>query len=99
MDETQYEPPVPGQPASKELRKLARKRILERRGLQAHLLAYGTVNAFLIAIWAISGFGFFWPMFPLMGWGIGLAFHVWDYLTPGATEEQIQAEIRRMVGE
>jgi hypothetical protein len=29
----------------------------------------------LIAIWAASGFGYFWPIWPLMGWGIGMAKH------------------------
>ena len=25
--------------------------------------------------WAITGHGFFWPFFPIMGWGIGLGMH------------------------
>ena len=26
----------------------------------------------LIVIWAATGAGYFWPIWPLLGWGIGL---------------------------
>jgi hypothetical protein len=28
------------------------------------------VSALLVAIWAASGFGFPWPVFPVLGWGL-----------------------------
>lgn len=41
-----------------------------------HLGAYLSVNAMLIVIWALTTpGGYFWPMWPLMGWGIGLVSH------------------------
>ena len=48
-----------------------------RVSFRAHLLAYVIVNAFLVAIWwfTTGGLGTFWPMWPLLGWAIGLAFH------------------------
>ncbi|MDQ6914665.1 MAG: DUF1707 domain-containing protein [Actinomycetota bacterium] len=46
-----------------------------RAGLRAHARAFLAVNLLLIAIWATSGAGYFWPMWPLLGWGIGLASH------------------------
>ncbi len=33
------------------------------------------VNLLLIAIWAATGAGYFWPVWPLFGWGIGIAMH------------------------
>ena len=30
------------------------------------------VNLLLIAIWALTGAGYFWPIWPLLGWGAGL---------------------------
>ena len=61
---------------------------------KAHLLAYFLVNTFLVAIWAVTGAGFFWPVFPILGWGIGVAFNAWDvYRRPFPTEAQIQHEI------
>src|SRR5438552_3785580 len=26
------------------------------------------VNTFIVAIWAVTGAGFFWPVFPMVGW-------------------------------
>jgi len=43
-------------------------------------------------IWlAITPGGFYWPMFPLLGWGIGLAFHVWDVYAPGLSPMDFHA--------
>lgn len=33
------------------------------------------VNLLLIVIWAATGAGYFWPIWPLLGWGIGIASH------------------------
>lgn len=40
-----------------------------------HLTIYVLVNALLIGIWAASGGGYFWPVWSILGWGIGLAAH------------------------
>ena len=37
------------------------------------------VNAFLVVAWAvIDGHGFFWPVFLVVGWGIGVVMKAWD---------------------
>jgi hypothetical protein len=41
----------------------------------AHLGAYLSVNAMLVVIWLLTGAGYPWPIWPAMGWGIGLASH------------------------
>jgi hypothetical protein len=46
-----------------------------RRELRSHLLTYLMVNAMLIGIWAATGADYFWPIWPLLGWGIGVASH------------------------
>ena len=46
-----------------------------------HLRVYLIVNAFLIAIWALTGGSDFWPIWPILGWGLGLALH--RAVTPG----------------
>jgi class 3 adenylate cyclase len=43
--------------------------------VRIHLTVYVAVNLFLIAIWAASGGGYFWPIWPILGWGIGVASH------------------------
>ena len=69
----------------------------KRRDFRSHLLGYVLVNAFLVAIWAVtSDHGFFWPMFVIGAWGIGLVMNAWDvYWRRDITEADIEHEIRR----
>ena len=76
-----------------ELRDRALDRLKKKREFQAHLFAYLFVNAFLVAIWAMTGAEFFWPIFPILGWGIGLFFHGWETYTAGPREERIRREM------
>ncbi|MFF5290056.1 2TM domain-containing protein [Paractinoplanes globisporus] len=81
-----------------ELRAAAIARLRKRRDLGAHVLAYVLVNLFLNAIWWVTTpDGFYRPIFPMLGWGIGLVFHVWDVFVGSAPpEDAIQAEMNRM---
>lgn len=80
------------------LRQQAIKQLKKRRDFHTHLLVYVLVNAFLVIIWALSGWhGFFWPIFPIVGWGIGVALNAWDvYRGDEFTEADIQREITRL---
>ena len=41
--------------------------------------------------------GFFWPVFPLVGWGIGVVMNAWDVYRPEEfTEEQVRREVERL---
>lgn len=81
----------------RSLRDRAVERVKKKSEFRTHLLAYVLVNAFLVVIWAVSGpDNFFWPIFSILGWGIGLTFHAWDTYRDGEpTEEQIQREMDR----
>jgi len=80
-----------------ERREEAIKRLKAKSDFRAHLLVYVLVNALLIGIWAVSGAGFFWPIFSILGWGIGLAFHAYGvYGSKTISEEDIEAEMRRI---
>ncbi|HPH36463.1 MAG TPA: 2TM domain-containing protein [Sediminibacterium sp.] len=49
----------------------------ERVGFRWSLLSYVFVNLFLIGIWYFGSKGnldHFWPIWPILGWGIGLVF-------------------------
>ena len=82
-----------------ELRRVAVTRLRKKRDLQAHLLAYILVNLLINGIWMVTGAGFYWPMFPLLGWGIGIAFHVWDVYAPETpSEDRIRREMQRLTG-
>ncbi len=60
-----------------EYKKAYREMELEdaRRGFLAHLTAYILVNIMLIVINVVYTPKVVWFFFPLIGWGIGLAFH------------------------
>ena len=78
------------------LREQATIRLRKQRDFRAHLLAYVLINGSLLIIWALTGSGFFWPVFPMLGWGVGLVFHAWDIYRAPLSEQQIQREIERM---
>ena len=50
----------------------ARERLRHRGPDPDHLRAYIAVNLMLVAIWALTGAGYFWPIWPILGWGIGV---------------------------
>jgi hypothetical protein len=84
-------------PQDTDLRGLAIDRLRKKRGLQAHLLAYVTVNLLLAVVWlATTSGGFYWPAIPLLGWGIGVVFNVWDVYSPQPDEKHIAREMRRL---
>jgi 2TM domain len=75
----------------------AMTQLKKQRDFRNHLLVYVLVNAFLVTIWAVTDVhGFFWPVFVIAGWGIGLVMNAWDvYWRHEITEEEIQREMER----
>jgi hypothetical protein len=43
------------------------------RARRGDLVPFVAVNLVLIAIWAATGGGYFWPIWPLLGWGLSFA--------------------------
>ena len=60
-----------------EHRAAAIARITDKRDFRNHTLVYCAVNTLLVVIWAVSGAGYFWPIWPIAGWGIALALQAW----------------------
>ena len=60
---------------TEDRRQQAIRRIQAKRGFRVHFAVYLAVNALLVLIWAMSGAGYFWPVWPMFGWGIGVAAH------------------------
>lgn len=75
-----------------DLRDRAIGQLKKKRDFRGHLLVYALVNTFLVVIWAITGAHFFWPIFPMVGWGIGVVMNAWDVYRPLEPDE---TEIRR----
>ena len=87
-----------GDATQDDLRERAVTSLKKKRDFRTHLFIYVTVNAMLVVIWAItSDGGLFWPIFPILGWGIGVAWNAWDvYGRKPLTEEEIQREAQKL---
>lgn len=69
-----HQPPPPGK--DPQLWYIAQK----RTSFKYHLATYIVVNIFFWILWYFSGRhssqeGWPWPLWPMIGWGIGLFFH------------------------
>jgi hypothetical protein len=88
--------------SEEELYKLAKARVDEKKGFFSHLASYCIVNAALFLLWRFAtGAGYPWFLWPLAGWGIGLAFHfVGVFVLPtrrgGWEQREIAREMERL---
>lgn len=80
-----------------DARTAAIKRLEAKRDVRNHAVVYVLVNLVLVAIWALSGGGYFWPVWAIFGWGIGLAFHAYSVFVESRpiSEDAIADEMRR----
>ena len=80
------------------IRDRAVRRLKKRRDFHAHLLVYVLANGCFTAVWFAAGaHGFFWPVFLIGFWGIGVVMNAWDvYHGEDFSEDQIQREMRRL---
>jgi hypothetical protein len=64
------------QQRDEELWQTAKARVGFRWGLASYVI----VNAMLVAIWYLrpGHHQHFWPIWPIMGWGVGLAFQYFN---------------------
>jgi hypothetical protein len=82
---------------AEDARDRAVRSLRKKADFRNHLLAYVLVNAAIVVVWVMTGSGFFWPMIPILGWGIGLLFHAQDvYGHQEITEADIRREMERM---
>jgi hypothetical protein len=53
----------------------AKQRVSEIKGFYQHLAVYVVINAGLVAINLLTSPRYLWFVWPLLGWGIGVALH------------------------
>ncbi len=71
-------------------------RLKHRQSFQQNALIFLGVAVLLVVIWAVSGAGFFWPIFPIAGMAIGLAAQAFQlYGQRPISEDAIQREMQR----
>jgi hypothetical protein len=81
---------------TEDQRQWAINRIRAKRSFWVHLAVYLAVNTLLVFIWAAGSGGHFWPVWPMLGWGIGVVAHgVTVHVGPSTiSEERIERELR-----
>jgi hypothetical protein len=83
-----------GDPA---LRQAAITHLHKKREFWQHAFVYVVINLVINLIWLFTTpGGFYWPMFPLLGWGIGIAFHALDVFSRQPSEYTIEREMNRL---
>jgi hypothetical protein len=84
-------------PGVDPVRAQALRRLKKKRDLAAHVLVFTLVNGFFVIIWAFTSSGFFWPVFPIAGWGIGLIMNAWDvWRGDDFSDAEVAREIARL---
>ncbi len=89
---------------SKEEIQQAKKRVKKKKDFYQHLIAFVIVNSFLFFLNMVTTPFTWWFHYPLMGWGVGLAFHyVEAFGVPGFNilsreweEKELDSELHRM---
>jgi Domain of unknown function (DUF1707)/2TM domain len=56
-------------------RRRAARQAGARLGVRIHLLAFLAMTAVVLSVWAATGAGYFWPIWPILGTAIGLVSH------------------------
>jgi fatty acid desaturase len=78
-------------------RDLAIVRLKKKADFRTHLFVFVVVNTAFVVIWAVMGGPVFWPLLPILLWGMGLIFHARDvYGSHDFTEDEIRREMERM---
>lgn len=89
-----------GVESQEELRKRAIKRVRAKQNFWRLATLFVIIWAILIAVWALSGGGYFWPAWAILGMGIALAFTAWGTFGKGddVSQAKVEAEMRKMDG-
>ncbi|MTJ50407.1 2TM domain-containing protein [Dolichospermum sp. UHCC 0259] len=47
----------------------------QRKGFKSHLFTFLAINGFLVILNLVVSPGYFWAIYPMLGWGLGLLLH------------------------
>jgi hypothetical protein len=82
-----------------DLRKQAIESLHRKRSFKNFVAGWFILNAIMVAVWALTGGGPFWPGWVLFGTTIALAFSAWGAYGNAnrpITENDIQNEIKKL---
>jgi hypothetical protein len=74
-------------------RQAAIERVKAKRDFRVHAAVFILANVLFLVGWLTGPVSYFWPIWPFIGWGLGLAYHGWCVY--GAEKPISEDEIRR----
>lgn len=80
--------------------KQARKRVKEIKKFYSNAIAYVLVNTFLVVLNLVTSPEHLWFIYPLLGWGLGLASHATQvYGMPGLSSDWEERKVRELTSD
>jgi len=79
-----------------DLQKRAEAKLNKRQDFGIHVAAYLSVNTLLVTLWSFAGGGEFWPLIPIVVWGLALALHGWSVFGRFSSEDPLAREMDRL---
>ncbi len=71
----------------------------KKHDLFINVIIYIAVNLMLIFIWFMTGVKFFWPIFSMFGWGLGIAFMAIDivcFINNKGYSDKVEREYQKL---
>lgn len=79
-------------------RKAAEERLNSQAGFKKMVGGFLILIVILIVIWALTGQGYFWPAWAMLGLGVATAFSAWSAYGPrakGPSQADIEEEAKK----
>lgn len=80
-----------------ELMKLAKRRVYSRKAFCVHLTVCAAITVMLVIIYFVTSYGeYFWPLWPMIGLGMGIVVHAIVFSSIFNSEDKVKAEYDRL---
>ena len=86
------------EPSEEQIYEEARQKVRERKRFYRDLTTYLIVNAVLVVVWALSGRGYPWFLWPLGIWGAFVLGHFLRIFVfgNGSDQQEIEKEVEKI---
>lgn len=74
-------------------------RINAKRDFKIHAAVFTVANLVFVLGWLLTGpASYCWPIWPFLGWGLGLSYHAWCVYAPKRpiSEDEIEREMHKV---
>ncbi|MEL6390425.1 MAG: 2TM domain-containing protein [Bacteroidota bacterium] len=73
----------------------AKERVRKRRKFYSHAMSWVVMSVFFILL-NLATSDFFWAIFPILGWGLGVAFHAISIFSYEWEDTEVDREYERL---